>query len=246
MEFGRVPRAIRKNRVKSWEIFDDGLHSLDKAKVDQLVKISKSRDVSYSIHGPICDLNLASLNSEISLLVVRRMERSLRNAALLGAKTWVLHPGTHGALSWVHPGEDWKVNRSNMERLHILGQKLGVEVAIENISAEYAILGRVKDFLRLYREWPQAPDMTLDVGHSHVKKQTEEYLEKLNGRIRHVHLHDNKGDVDTHLAVGSGTIRWRKFLKALLGTGFDGDLVIESVKSPFASLARVERILRSL
>ncbi len=191
-------------------------------------------------------MNLASLNPELRPKVMSRIERSLHSAALLQATSLVLHPGTHGALSWVRPGDDWNVNKENMQHLHRLGKRIGVEVTIENISAGYAILGTVKDFLHLYSEWRNAPGMTLDIGHSHVKKQTDDYLRKLARHIRHVHLHDNKGDFDTHLAVGSGTIHWRRVLRALLETGFDGDLVIESVKAPFASLDRVRKILRSL
>ena len=245
-DFRQVLRTLKRSRVKNWEIFDDGNHSLDETRVNQLAKISRSREASYSVHGPICDLNLATLNPEMRPHVLGRMERSLRLSALLGAKTWVLHPGTHGALSWVHRGEDWKVNLSSMKHLQSLGNELGVEVTIENISAGYAVLGRVEDFLRLYREWPRAPRITLDVGHSHVKKQTQQYLRKLSGQIGHVHVHDNKGDFDTHLAVGSGTLQWKEFLRSLIETGFDSDIVIESVKGPFASFARVEKVLGSL
>lgn len=208
--------------------------------------MSRSRGITFTVHGPICDLNLATLNPEVRPHVLRRMEKSLRLSARLGAKSWVLHPGTHGALSWIHRGEDWTVNLSNMKRLHTLGRKLGVEVVIENISAGHAILGGVKDFFRLYKEWPKAPRMTLDVGHSHVKHETEQYLGRFAAQIRHVHVHDNMGDFDTHLAVGSGTVQWRKFLRSLTDTGFAGEIVVESVKGPFASYDRVREILGSL
>jgi len=174
------------------------------------------------------------------------MERSLQLSALLRAQKWVLHPGTHGALSWISRGEDWTVNMDSMKKLTALGRKLGVEVVIENISAGHAILGGVKDFLRLYKEWPKAPGITLDAGHSHVKHETKQYLRRLAARIRHVHVHDNMGDIDTHLAVGSGTVMWRRFLSSLMATGFAEDIVVESVKGPFASYDRVREILRSL
>lgn len=222
------------------------MHNLDATRVNQLIKVSRSRGLSFSVHGPICDLNLATLNSDIRPHMLRRMERSMRYSALLGAKSWVLHPGTHGALSWVNHGEDWAVNLNHMKRLSGLGRKHGVEVSIENISAGYAILRHVKDFLRLYRGWSRAPRMTLDVGHSHLKQETEQYLAKLGNRIRNVHVHDNNRDFDTHLAVGAGTIRWRKFLTSLFQAGFEGNIVVESVKGPFASYASVGKILRSL
>ena len=71
------------------------------------------------------------------------MERSLQLSALLRAQKWVLHPGTHGALSWISRGEDWTVNMDSMKKLTALGRKLGVEVVIENISAGHAILESV-------------------------------------------------------------------------------------------------------
>lgn len=245
-DFEHVLKTLKRSPIKNWELFDDGIHSLDATRVGQLIKVSKGRGVSFSVHGPFCDLNLATLNSDLRPNVLGRMERSLRYSALLGARSWVLHPGTHGALSWVNRGEDWAINLNNMKRLCGLGRKHGIQVSIENISAGYAILGHVKDFLRLYREWSKAPGMTLDVGHSHLKQETEQYLEKLGGRIRHVHVHDNNRDFDTHLAVGAGTIRWRRFLASLVQAGFEGNIVVESVKGPFASYASVGKILRSL
>jgi len=237
---------LDKSRVKNWELFDDGLHSLDARRAGQLARVSGSRGITFTVHGSICDLNLATLSPEVRPRVLRRMERSLRLSALLRARKWVLHPGTHGALSWIHHGEDWMVNLDSMKRLHTLSRKLGVEIVIENISAGHAILGGVKDFLRLYREWPKAPGITLDAGHSHIRHETEEYLGRLSTQIRHVHVHDNLGDLDTHQAVGSGTVRWPGFLSSLMNTGFSEDIVIECVKGPFASYDRVREILGSL
>lgn len=239
-------RTLKKSRVKNWELFDDGNHSLNGERVRRLTSLSRSRGLTFSIHGPICDLNLATLNSEMRPHVLRRMERSLRHSAALGARSWVLHPGTHGALSWVHRGKDWSINEYNLRGLRNLGRKLGVEVTLENIAAGNAILGRTGDFLHLYNEWPQAPRITLDVGHSHVRRETDQYLAKLGKRIGHVHAHDNKGDFDTHLAIGSGTIHWKELLRSLLETGFSGDIIVESVKGPFAGYERVEKILGSL
>ncbi len=246
IDFDHVLRTIDRSAVHRWEIFDDGLHTLNRVRTAQLARLSDKAETVYSVHGPICDLNLATLNPEVRPQVVQRMERSLRNAASLGAKTWVLHPGIHGALSWVHPGVDWKANLSNIQRLQRLGKNLRVEVTIENISAGAAVLSHVRDFGRLYRELPDAPSMTLDVGHSHLKGETQGFLTKHGKKIRHIHIHDNKGDFDTHLAVGSGVIRWRETMQMILDSGFEGDLIIESVKGPFASLARVKKLLRSL
>ncbi len=243
-DFDTAIRTIKKNSVL-WEIFDDGNHTLDQTRVSKLRKLSSEKGISYTVHGPICDLNLATLSEEASELASKRLKRSLGHAASLEAKTWVLHPGTHGALSWVHPGEDWNVNRSRMEELEKLARRLKVPVAIENISAGLAILRRAEDFLRFYREWPSAPNICLDIGHSHIAKQGDNYFRKLGDRLGHVHAHDNKADMDKHLAIGRGTIQWKKTIASLLDTGYDGRIVIESVRGPFASLKRIRALLRS-
>ncbi len=88
--------------------------------------------------------------------------------------------------------------------------------------------------------------MTLDVGHSHIKSETEKILSTLGGKVSHVHVHDNNGDMDTHRAVGSGMIPWKEVFESLETTGFGGDIIVESVRGPFASYERVQRLLYSL
>ncbi len=210
------------------------------------MQAARDRGVSYSVHGPICDINPATLNSELDSIVMGRLARSLENAASLGAETWILHPGTHGALSWVLPGIDGRVNLRSLQQLARMGLKLKVQVAIENISSTLAILGRVGDFEKLYKEWRSAPDMALDLGHSHLRGETEEYMKRLGRHIVHVHAHDNKGDFDKHLAVGKGTVPWARVLRSLANTGFKGRIVVESTKRPFSSLSRVQKLWRSL
>lgn len=245
-EFEAVFKEIRKRKVRHWEIFDDGLHRLDVVRTRKLVRLASQYGLSYSVHAPICDLNLASLNTEISSIVLERMRMSLQYASMLGANVWVIHPGTHGALSWVLPGEDWRANEKNMRLLQAIGRKLGVEVVVENISASLAILGRVRDFRRLYSEWKGAPGITLDVGHSHMKGETSLFLTSLAHRLKHVHAHDNHGDFDKHLAAGSGGVKWKSVLAGLVKSGFEGRIVVESVKGPSASLARIRKLLGSL
>lgn len=157
-----------------------------------------------------------------------------------------MHPGTHGSLSWVHLGTDKKINSTRMKEIQKIAKEAKVGVAIENISAGLAILRRVEDFLSFYREWSSAPDLCLDIGHSHITRQTGDYLGRLGDRLGHVHAHDNKGDADKHLSVGMGTINWKKTIASLVETGYRGRVIIESVKAPFASLRKIEGLLRTL
>jgi len=53
----------------------------------------------------------------------------------------------------------------------------------------------------------------LDVGHAHVNGNPEPFLEE--GGAIHVHLHDNCGNRDDHLACGEGSIDFRRVLQVL-------------------------------
>ena len=244
--FDDALRTIGRSRVLDWEIFDDGSHTLNPRRVSKLRKLSVKKGVSYTVHGPMSDLNLASLNVEASALTLRRLKRSLTLSSSLEAMTWVLHPGTHGALSWIRPRNDWKINRSRLELLQRMANNLQIPLAIENISLGSAILRGVEDFLRLYEEWAAAPKMCLDVGHSHINLETDDFLRKLVRSLGHVHVHDNRGGVDRHLAVGAGTIHWKKTLESLVRTGYSRRVIVESVKGPFASYKKVRDLIRSL
>ncbi len=244
--FDSVPRAIRRNKVDHWELFDDGNHKLNPSRVASLKRLSRQRGISYSVHGPICDLNLATLNYDVSNLVMKRLENSMGHASSLEATIWILHPGTHGALSWVTPGEDLKANLSRIRLLKQLGDRFNVGILLENISANLAILGRASDFHQLYREWRNAPGMTLDIGHASIRGETRKYLPSLANHVKHVHAHDNDGTIDKHMQVGAGRVDWKWTIRALTDSEFQGKIVVESVKGPFASLTSLQKLLKSI
>jgi L-ribulose-5-phosphate 3-epimerase UlaE len=49
----------------------------------------------------------------------------------------------------------------------------------------------------------------------------------LSDRLLHVHLSDNKGKSDDHLAIGAGTIDWKKELRLLKASGYDDTITLE-------------------
>ncbi|MFQ5872146.1 MAG: sugar phosphate isomerase/epimerase family protein, partial [Candidatus Geothermarchaeales archaeon] len=68
---------------------------------------------------------------------------------------------------------------------------------------------------------------TLDLGHANTLVEPTQFLDALSDRIVDVHLHDNHGDYDSHLAVGEGNINFRRQFEALETVGFQGSLIME-------------------
>ena len=61
-----------------------------------------------------------------------------------------------------------------------------------------------------------------------VATSTEEILEAHGKRLRHVHLHDNKGgQADLHLPLGTGTVDVCRSVRALRKCGYDGTITLE-------------------
>ena len=56
-----------------------------------------------------------------------------------------------------------------------------------------------------------------DTGHFNLfsKVSIDEWLKKLGSHLLEVHLHDNKGDKDSHLPLGEGTFPFSEYFKIL-------------------------------
>jgi sugar phosphate isomerase/epimerase len=120
----------------------------------------------------------------------------------------------------------------------------GIVICLENLSESAAHLRAALDYL---------PDLclTLDLGHAQLLtdiNRSDEILEKYPRRIRHIHLHDNRGGHshrdDLHLPVGHGIIDFDRTFKKLLRMGYDRTITLE-LKPPEieTSLPRVRKLL---
>ncbi|MBC8138582.1 MAG: sugar phosphate isomerase/epimerase [Fibrella sp.] len=72
----------------------------------------------------------------------------------------------------------------------------------------------------------------LDIGHANIattgrKSHTADLLSRHADRLCHVHLSDNKGKSDDHLAIGAGKIDWKRELRLLKASGYDDTITLE-------------------
>ena len=69
----------------------------------------------------------------------------------------------------------------------------------------------------------------LDVGHlQFVAKNFRTYIPILGKRIKALHIHDNDGRDDLHLAPMTGAVNWAVLCDCLKQIGYDGDLSFET------------------
>ena len=227
------------------EIQDDWHDRLDSKRVKRLREFAASSGVRYTVHTPIVDVNIASASDPFRKLSVKLVTQSIKCAYDLGANLAVVHPGSTSPLDSFYPNSHWAYNISSLRKITSYAEDLGVTVAIENMAAHTnCFLQRPHEFRRLMDDGIYAK-MTLDVGHAHTLSLLKEYVDKFKDQIAHVHIHDNMGEVDQHLAVGKGTIDWKWLGSRLSFTSIDGIIESLSLDDAVASLERSRHFFNS-
>ena len=143
-----------------------------------------------------------------------------------------------------HPGygrnasEAWGDLVSGLREVCREADALGVSVSMESLGPNTSpIVSRADDLARLIADVgvPSFGAM-LDMAIPPLAAEPmSEYLDKLGGRLRHVHLCGCDGIYETHLQVapGSGTISFESFLPLLKAHGYDGWCSVEVLEPYF-------------
>lgn len=169
-----------------------------------------------SVHAPIWELNLASARfEEIRKYSFEVYKQSVEWSASIGAEQVIIHPNLYSAPIFLRR-ESQECAKENLMRLGEAGQKLGIQVVVENVGfgSQFALFDE-EEFVQLFEEIPTIKAL-VDIGHAHINGwDTPSLIRKLGTRLCAVHIHDNDGIGDLHLPVGQGTIDWQPVWEAL-------------------------------
>jgi len=179
-----------------------------------------------SLHAPVADVNLMSPHPGVRAWAEEEVGATLQLAAGLGAGTVTFHLGCK-PLAGVPHAPPWAEALAAARRLRELAQPLGVELCLENDPRlPGAYLWDLGQFREVLAEL--GTPGTLDLGHAWISHGAEalRLLPPLLPHLRGVHLHDNRGRGDDHLALGDGEID----LAAAWGTLEDVPLAVLEVK----------------
>jgi sugar phosphate isomerase/epimerase len=170
-------------------------------------------------------LPLASAIEDVRAGAVAELRRCLEVFSAVGAAWMNIHPDRYTPFHDRH----FFIQRNIQSIRELLpdSHRTGVGLMIENLPGDFnnaAQLGELLD------EVPEL-GLHLDIGHANLQvphNTTEEILAAYGARLRHVHLHDNKGGhADLHMPLGSGTLDVRTALRALRRSGYDGTITLE-------------------
>lgn len=209
------------------EVFFDAeaLDSVDMGEVEGVSAALSERGLSSTIHGPYMELSPGAPDERVRLATVDRLNQTLDVAERLSPKAIVLH----AAYDDRHfDGDvDWWLSNSlkTWPEIAKRAEQLKLVIAAENIfEVEPSPLRRLVDAVA-----SPAFGVCIDAGHLKLfsKVPLEDWFSTLNKDIKELHIHDNHGQADEHLAIGEGDIDFPLFFSLVKAHSKDAIHTIE-------------------
>jgi sugar phosphate isomerase/epimerase len=191
----------------------DALEDYSVADYTNIAERLHKHGLNITLHAPFLDLSPGSPEPAVRSITRHRFEQMLGLVPIFKPKTVVCHTGYDWKRYWPMT-ETWLEN--SLEIWSWLGanvQAQGGQLVLENVYEHDPEVMRII----IERLEPQNVGFCLDIGHQAVfaRCSLEQWIDVLGPFLRQVHLHDNCGDRDDHLALGNGNINFSKLFKLL-------------------------------
>ena len=185
--------------------------ALDKYAVDDFKTVADKlhqHEAKITLHAPFWDLSPGSTDQAVRDLTRHRFAQTVQLVSIFKPKTVVCHTGY-----------DWK-RYSSIQDLWVensvkvwtwLSEKITAEggyLMLENVYEHYP-----DDILILLQQLSnKCVGFCLDVGHQAVfsRSPLTQWIDVLGDHLKQLHLHDNFGESDDHLALGDGNIDFQE------------------------------------
>jgi sugar phosphate isomerase/epimerase len=180
----------------------------------KLAKELRKKNITVRTAGPIFDLNPGSLDHVVRKHTESCFLRAVDLARSLESDSLVLPSGFNPLLP-EESVDGWReLSLETWERVGEAAGRRKIEVLIKNIFDHTPEI--ISGLLRALDGFPFGT--CLDVGHINAYSNIEigTWLKLLNEHIGEVHLHDNLGTSDDHIALGEGIVDYRSVFKKLV------------------------------
>lgn len=228
-----------ENGLKAIEIHLDKIHPglewFDNSEIDELNLWSEKYNVRINLHNPY-NLNVSDIIPRFRKNDTQLLFKSLKTAKSLNAS----HITSHiGSFYWF-PVERWMRKKAlyrfvqSMENVLDKCIELKIPFALENVvqlphGTDYYFLGdQIEDFHYLFENLNNDYfKFCLDTGHANVGDGVVGFLQNFGDRLQTIHFHDNHGNNDDHLPIGTGSIDWYSVAAEIKKIDFNGPFISE-------------------
>lgn len=213
-------------------------------------ELNNNYSFKYVVHSPISDINLASRNLTIRNAAINEIKSSIDLASAIDSNIVVVHPGT---ISFIARFDiDNLINNAKNSIIDCTeyAKDSGVIIAVENMPNMDMFL--YKDIFELNNLINNVYGgdfnsngtnnstttnsannnknhnnlaMTMDIAHAHSNgfNINDCYFES----VKHIHLSDNNGIIDSHDSLGTGNINFKSVIDLFKNNGYNGIYTLE-------------------
>lgn len=208
-----------------WELVADGNYKLDNPEcLKDIKEVIASTHLGISVHAPFGDLNLATLNDPIWRESIRQICTCITYASAFTDRI-TIHPGYLSPVGKLMPQKVWNLQKEALRQIGRCADEHSVLACVENMISVKEFLCQLPEELIGMTEGIEGIGMTFDFGHANTLGKVNRFLHYIK-KASHIHIHDNHGNSDEHLALGDGIINWTVVGKAV-SENYNGIVVIE-------------------
>jgi sugar phosphate isomerase/epimerase len=204
-------------------------YSILSASRSAIERALKDRGLGLICHLPTF-LSTADLTERLRRASVLEMHDSLEVAAALGARKVVLHPSMAAGMGAFVLETVKAYLFEFLADMVDAARRLDLTICLENMFPRCRMGVVPDDFEPIFGAFPSLK-MTLDTGHANIDdrrgRRLKGLVERYGAKIGHLHVSDNRGRSDDHLAVGKGTVGFADLVRRLKAAGYDDTVTLE-------------------
>jgi sugar phosphate isomerase/epimerase len=223
-----LPKVLANRMNPEIGISGDVIDSYTKEAFYEVASLLQNEGLTISLHAPFYDLAPGGVDRKILKATRERLQQLFDLVPLFKPVSVVCHTGYDRKR--YHEVEDAWLETSLETWTTLAGHLKGTETTlmIENVYEKSPRM-LVRLFDRLDTE---QVGFCFDTGHMHAFSKTDMrgWLNKLGPRIKELHLHDNDGSEDHHLAIGEGDIDFEPLFEYVDQKGLKPIITIEAHK----------------
>lgn len=244
----QVVQWARQNGFEGVELWADepflNIYRTGEETLEVLAK--EQKELVYTVHAPLYDINICSVNTGIMKESVRQIKKVTGWSDYIKVKRIVVHPGKTPSRDYQVIKEVEKIFKKAIEEIKKAAFSRSIDLVLENITADDANMGRTPEELKkILDEFDLG--LCLDTGHVNLCWDAPRTLKKMAKYIRQIHINDNNGVKDEHLPVGEGKIDWEIYKDIIKKGKVDIVHEIYNIKKPeeatILSRNNLERII---
>ncbi len=230
-----LAEGIRKTKAIGFDTIDIFADPLDLSIKDRKTIREVTQEEGLPIISVCCvALGLTDFNPSVQAFHRDRVKKYLDLCYDFGAHNLLLVLGEY---IWqkevISPASQWQWAVENTRQLGEYARDLNLEIAIELEPFDLSLINSIDKMVQFLEE-VNLPNVraNCDISHLWLVRTPFEEIQKLKGRIAHVHLSDCNGEVHGDLPPGRGNTPIKEYLAEIHKTGFDGVVSIELEYSP--------------